>query len=134
LERIVPLILAFNDIISEITINGKRFRKIIRNNGVKVERYTVILKRESSVQIAIVLENNRVIKLDGIPKIFVSLPLVETANIDLPFVINSKNLEPTKERDFLLDTSENREILDQAFELYIELLSDLSYRQIKGST
>ena len=127
LERVIPLILAFNDIISQITINGKRFRKISTGNDVvKVERYNVILKGDDIVQIAIVLENNRIAKLDSIPKIFVSLPLVETANIDLPFVINSKNLEPTKERDFLLDTPENREILDRAFQLYIELLNDLS--------
>lgn len=131
----MPSIFAFNDI-HEITINGERFQKRIdeRQNCicVKVGANELYSKRdeEHGVQIGVLVNNGKVSDLANKPKIFVGMPLTETADyITVPFVINSVKFKPTKERDALSSDNEgkqqNEKLLQSSLNLYSELLCDI---------
>ncbi|MEM7818422.1 MAG: hypothetical protein QXP52_02970, partial [Candidatus Aenigmatarchaeota archaeon] len=90
--------------------------------------------KDSEIIVAIAIKDNEVIDLKGIPKIYVGMPLVKTADyINIPFVINCINFITTKERDSLSADKDgiNKDFLSQALELYKKLLEDLDLENIK---
>ncbi|MEM4160971.1 MAG: hypothetical protein QW531_03220 [Thermoplasmata archaeon] len=146
LTRCIPFLFAFNPILNEINIK----RKKINGENIKEEKYSreehtrSIIKwsnEDPKVEIAIRVENNEILSLEGIPKIFVGLPLIETENyLHIPFVINSRLFEPSEERDSLLfpqnenDQSINEILLRTAFEIYSKNLSELMKNQALRDT
>lgn len=145
LEVNLPFIFAFNDI-AEISINNTKYKKeecILTSNDrviwVGTDQVYLNQNQEMSVDIAILIRDNQIVSLNGRPKIFVAMPLTESADyIHIPFVINSRHFAPTKERDALSadqsvseenspsDFQINELILDEAFVLYLELVKKLA--------
>lgn len=137
LKKVIPLLFAFNDI-DEIVIDGEPYSKSVDSqNGIQsiiTGQYQVRSKKDGDAQVAILLEKNGIANLRRTPKIFVGLPLTETADyINIPFIINSIRFEPTEERDSLNNTDDNRAILKKAFTLYYELLRTLIENEEKPS-
>lgn len=142
LKRNLPFIFAFNDIVQQVTINGEKFIRQDNNNNSKDSIYKINVRRERStlptvhvkkdsdkkISIGIQIEDNEILNIEQLPKIYVGMPLTETADyIKIPFVISSVDFEPTKERDALTSDSEmNKELLSCAFGLYRELLDVVS--------
>lgn len=148
LKTNLPFLFAFNDIVKEIVINGERFVKRIENADkeeniqfIHIEgdhsNFPIVIKKDANHEIfvAIAIKDKEVIELEKLPKIYVGMPLTETADyINLPFVINSINFIPTKERDALSSGEEiNKMLLSRAIELYKDLLTEISaQKDIKG--
>jgi len=87
------------------------------------------LANSDAVDVALALdaETNTVRDLCDAPRIYVhGLPLVETGYyVGTPFVLNSARLETTEDRDSLTDTDTNKEILQEAFNLYCGLAEQI---------
>jgi hypothetical protein len=67
------------------------------------------------------------------PRLFLDFPLVGSEVLQIPFVMNSHQFEPTEPRDgiFLAESEDdntlrNKEVVNQAIELYLDLVRDLS--------
>lgn len=134
LEKTITLVLAFNPVIGAIRVNGVTFQKEEHNACSKDIRHimvggnTAYIKANSNptVQIALLLRDGEVKSLADQPKIYLGMPLTETADyVDIPFAINSTCFEPTPEREGLTHTGENAGILSAAFEMYFDLVNDL---------
>jgi len=134
LEKNIQFILAFNKNIISIKLNNKAFkidsekriddfiRKLVVNNKIIYTKKTEF----NDIEVAILIENGFIQSLNGYPKIFVGLPLTETADyIHIPFVVNSVKFDPTKERDALSDGNENRSLLEKAFNEYKSLIEKI---------
>lgn len=148
LKENLPFIFAFNNI-DEITINGEKHQKEEKesdgNDGfvqVGSDRVYLSQDEEKRVQIGILVRDNEIVSLSDWPKIFVAMPLTETAKyINIPFAINSTRFAPTKERDALsadspdsienipTDLEMNSDILERAFELYFDLVVTLASKE-----
>lgn len=133
LEKNIPFLFAFNEI-SEIYINESVYRKTIEYCNdlcwVSIDDRTVVVKKnlETLVSVGILIDKNTIVDLKQFPKIFIAIPLVKSADfMDVPFVISSPRFKPTKERDGLDNTwKDNRVRLQQAFNLYTDLVINLS--------
>ena len=134
LKKNIPFILAFNKIISEIKINGQTFKRKVQKRDeftskIKVNNREVYVRNDkiNSVQIAVIVENNVMQSLEGYPKIFIGMPLTETADyINIPFAINSLIFDSTKERDALSSDSENNKgLLEIALNEYRFLIEKI---------
>ena len=134
LKKNIPFILAFNKIISEIKINGQTFKRKVQKRDeftskIKVNNREVYVRNDkiNSVQIAVIVENNVMQSLERYPKIFIGMPLTETADyINIPFAINSLIFDSTKERDALSSDSENnKKLLESAFNEYRSLIEKI---------
>ena len=134
LRNNIPFVLTFNEIIEEVVIDGEVFRKEVQkvNNSISkviVNGRAVYIKEddENGFQVAILINNGAISNLKGYPKIFIGMPLIETADyINIPFAINSVLFDSTKERDALSSESEkNRELLNCAFEGYKQLINEI---------
>ncbi|MEM3573738.1 MAG: hypothetical protein QXJ62_05895 [Nitrososphaeria archaeon] len=135
IKKNLPFVCAFNNNIQEITIDDKKF--VNQRNLVNQSEPFIEIENDNNneIVVAIAIKDNEVMELKKIPKIYVGIPLIETADdINIPFVINSINFEPTKERDFLSsDNEKNKELLRLAFEIYKKLLKKISGKEnIKG--
>ena len=132
LKENLPFIFAFNNI-KEIIINGERFTKEITKNQniscIEVGKNAVYIKQdeENGLQVGALVEDEKVSSLDKRPKIFIGMPLTESADyINVPFVTNSVKFDSTKERDALSsDSEENKKLLHRSFHLYSELLNEI---------
>jgi len=97
LRNNIPFVLTFNEIIEEVVIDGEVFRKEVQkvNNSISkviVNGRAVYIKEddENGFQVAILINNGAISNLKGYPKIFIGMPLIETADyINIPFAINS---------------------------------------------
>jgi len=130
-KRCLPLIFAFNDVVKSITIDGTlyepEYSKIDVIEAVKVKETIFYFLNENGIHVGLLADNNQVSLLDEVPRIFLGMPLVETANlIKIPFIINSRKLAPTERRD-ALDSNQNinQEILIAASRLYKSFLNHL---------
>ncbi|HIH96809.1 MAG TPA: hypothetical protein HA348_04940 [Thermoplasmata archaeon] len=132
LRRNLPFIFAFNEVIQEIDINGEKFyREIETENNLTIvkfgncEVYTT-KDEDSKIQVGILVNDEEISGLNDYPKIFIGMPLTETADyITIPFVIHSIYFDSTKERDAISLDSKNSELLKSAFELYEQLLKEV---------
>ncbi len=141
LKENIGFVFAFNDAIKAINIKGEKFYREIETRDdltiVKVGREKVYTKKDDDdkIQIGILINDEKISDLNGYPKIFIGMPLTETADyITIPFVINSIRFDSTPERNALsLDSEINDKLLRRAFELYEELLTKVSeLKDIKG--
>lgn len=127
LKRNLPFLLYFNNILEKISIEGETFTK---------ENFNLFIESDESKEIfvAIAVEKNQIKELKGLPKIYVGMPLTETADyVNIPFIINTLKFEPTKERDALSNSEKNKNLLSQSFEIYKKLLKKISENEnVKG--
>lgn len=129
LRKNLPFIFAFNRI-DEITINNDKFSKKEKIESdiihVKVGNYVVCTKQdeENTIQVGILIENGKILDLKNKPRLYIGMPLTETADyISIPFIINSFKFDPTRERNALNgDNVKNIELIKKAFDLYEKLL------------
>lgn len=71
-----------------------------------------------------------------IAKLFCGLPMIGSENTGLPFIINSFDFEPTLEREGVEITpadKQNRELFQQASELYQLLLNDIAKKELDNA-
>jgi hypothetical protein len=152
LRNIGPLVLAFSSEIEEIVISteGNQWsvargdhekltetvdmvRVACRDGETAAVRYLAVAGASGDVQVVLPLsdapEGLTVALEASTPRLFVLFPLMTTERLPLPAVINSKRFKPTEDRDgIVLDgesmrISENKELLDAASELTLELLA-----------
>lgn len=109
--------------------------------------YIAVLE-EIAVSVAVEIEKgDRISILENskdLPKLFCEFPLLGTEEFPFPVVVNSKRFNPTEPRDgiFLTDKSsskivENKNLINKAYALYVELLeyvSERNYQQIYNMT
>lgn len=153
LEANIPYLLAFNDNIDTITVNGSMYtiRNIIKlstNNYQKIVAtkdnviYQLLLKiHTEKFQIALPYESidsdNNSIDLikkinKNISKIYCNFPLIGTETFPFPLVLNSSFFEVEKDRDKVREGDKgNLEIFDDVITEYRLLLSILSRKHIK---
>lgn len=160
LIKCVPFVLLFNEQISQIKIgspNDKReFRseitenensdahvttkKIIeQHNGESNEtEYALVQGKLGSIAAPL---GDGDVDLDGVPKVFLSLPLVGTKNFGFPAIINSSEILPLENRDGLdLGTSttasvlKNQKVLEESRDLLVDLISFVVDRNPKYRT
>lgn len=131
LQKCLTLIFAFNYRVKSITINSVLYTPEYSKTGAieafKVNDTTFYFLKDSGVYVGILSKNNEVCLLDGLPRIFLDMPLVETADfIKSPFIINSRQLAPTERRDALDNNQKiNEEILIAVPKLYKTFLNHL---------
>ena len=130
LMRNLPFLFAFNDI-HTITINGNEYSSSRENvsgvNVVKIGDKSVVYKGDNSIKVALLLDGKHLINLDEYSRIYVFLPLVGTADyIHIPFVVHSSDFNASEERDSISHDDENKNILNSAFRLLPELITDLT--------
>jgi hypothetical protein len=146
----IPYALAFLPNIKSVTIKHEEIVYEISkiDNLTSTIKYFTIHKRISSqsteINIVTIEKNNTTIAIEieqsdnktclkkfaaDLPKIFCDFPLIGTNDFTLPFVINSSNFNPTKERYGVVLTDkndenvlENKDIFANSVELYFELL------------
>ena len=139
LESLVPWILATNPKLAEVRLTGTSFTRHIEHrnnnsqyinifkNGNKIP-YDIMLYRNNSVSIAIQIEDGKIAQLPvDLPRIFISMPLLSSENIHLPFIISSPNLEPDEERGILAlgegeKAVENKRLLAEGFKSFYEVI------------
>lgn len=144
----LPYVFAFNDVIQEIGINKEKFKSQrkksedeesgsitvidIKSDQNRLPTIFVKKDKDNEVAVSIAVNGNKIITLEKLPRIYVGMPLIETADyVFIPLIINSSKFEPTKERDALDSQSEiNKKLLSRAFELYKELLQQISDKNI----
>ncbi len=133
LKSTLPFLLAFNDI-QEIVVNEERFVKQSSVNQsfarVDVGEHSVYVAKadDAGVQVGVLVQNGKIVSLAGRPKIFVGMPLTETADyLSIPFAVNSVAFEPTKERNALSAQydNKNRKLVELSFALYLTLIRAL---------
>ncbi len=129
LKMVVPLLFAYNAI-DEIIIDDVPHRKSDSSKNeiqfTTTGEYQVYSKTDGDVQVSVLLKDKGIANLKKMPKLFLGLPLTETADyINIPFIINCKNFDPTDDRDSLNNTPNNTVILKTAFSLYYDLLKSL---------
>ena len=162
LTIIAPYILAFNDKLAAIKITDQtrkvKFELVNEieqenciNKLVKEEEqgkppifHEVWMARENDIEIAIRGrkcddKTCRVEKLEGIPKIFIAFPLFGTQDLPFPAVVNSRLFEPTDKRDGIYlgskdtdDIKRNKNLLEEATELFVRLVSHLSSNKMEN--
>jgi hypothetical protein len=153
LEELIPYVLTFRPEIEELMVIDHRnnvppisyqredlhsdieglhlINTIVFQSGKKIEEILMgnILTKEAEIAFPIKrIEENQFRLLPypkNCPKLFCAFPLIGTHEFSLPFVLNSENFEPNRERDGI-DISEhdplNRQILVQAKDAYLKLL------------
>jgi hypothetical protein len=146
----IPYTLAFLPSIKSITI---KHEDVVYESS-KIEKISSIIKihtihkikssQSTEIKIVTIKKNNTTIAIEieqsgnktclkefaaDLPKIFCDFPLIGTNDFTLPFVINSSNFNPTKERYGVVLTDkndenvlENKDIFANSVELYFELL------------
>jgi hypothetical protein len=142
LEKYLPFILAFNNNLVEVAINDKIFTKKVDDTSQSMSIITTLLNgqpygnkilsktnEDSNITAGIICGDNLILPVsDEIPRLFISMPLISSEKIPLPFVISSLSLYPTEERDmvYLAGSEEkpkhNREVFQTAIELYHEII------------
>jgi hypothetical protein len=160
LERLSPYVLAFNPVLSLLTIHkdgqANRSQKIRqehladgivqvsieRHEGADLARTSVILAHHDDLSVAVLIRDiNGHLALDldpRAPKIFVAFPLFGTHDFCFPGVINCERFEPTEERDGIFlgvgDSPANRcnqQLMERACELAIGLLTFIVQKEWK---
>ena len=145
IEKLMPWILAFNDNLVEIIIDGVTFSKekgdiepnfstikTIRMSSVNETcNGEILINSHADVAVGVAIKENQLVRIEkDIPRIFVCMPLAGTEKLPIPFVVNSPILEPSEERDGVLlaseteneDVTRNRTILEEAFSCYYEIV------------
>jgi hypothetical protein len=130
LRENLAFVLAFNQI-AKLTVNGEEFvAKKIDDYRQCVGEDVVYAwhDQDNELQVAVLVREDKVVSLDGKPKIFVGMPLVETSDyIFTPFVINSTKFKPVRERNALESTYENnKSLIKRSMGLFRDLVEALS--------
>ena len=134
LKTNMSAIFGFNRKISEITINDEVFHPNF-SDGVSditcivsnLDQTLIIYPKEKEkLQIGLFFEEGKY-STKRRPPIYVGLPLVDTQDfIELPFIMNSREFLPTKERDALANNENNKSLLSNSFELFYGYISSVA--------
>ena len=123
---LMPYVMVINEKIEECTIykegRNTRFTRLSQNNvgdGFKVktilkneERIDIYYLQSKDLQDIVILplkSLTEAIRLDGIPKWFISFPLLGTENYGMNYIFHSSRLYPTEPRDMIVVPDGNRE-------------------------
>jgi hypothetical protein len=158
-ENLIPFVLAFNSNISKVELINNvenRFTLFEIKESFEDDHISKIAKTENNnetflfvlsdsrddVSIATeVSETQNGFSIKGVrdyPKIFCDFPLIGTENFHLPIIVNSFFFNPQDERNGIwlkddddddAEVQENRRILIKAFELYKELIAQISEKK-----
>ncbi|OOO00684.1 MAG: hypothetical protein ATN35_06055 [Epulopiscium sp. Nele67-Bin004] len=95
--------------------------------------HLVVNDEQDNLQIAIQLEQNKVVSLIDMDKAFCTFPLLGTDTLQIPYVINCKHFEVNEPRDGILLSSpqevkvvENLRLLDKTVSMYQEIIEYLN--------
>jgi len=151
-SKLIPFVLAFISKIGRVEIidNTTNIKTIFEKKGLydgliipifKIENEhetKVLILYCSNNKVAIAteieeIENGYSVKnIKDIPKIFCDFPLIGTENFHFPVIVNSFFFNPLTERDGIwlkstdsLEVKENQDILEQAVELYKNIISKI---------
>ena len=123
---LMPYVMVINEKIEECTIymegRNTRFTRLSQNNvgdGLKVktilkneERIDIYYLQSKDLQDIVILplkSLKEAIRMDGIPKWFISFPLLGTENYGMNYIFHSSRLYPTEPRDMIVVPDGNRE-------------------------
>ncbi len=149
LEKLMPWILSFNSKLVEIDLDGKTFTTETDDISKELARVSVLvagkkcdeevlLSTKGETVAGVLVQTNKVMGINKeTPRLFISMPLIGSEIVSIPFIINSVLMEPSEERDVLLladETDEddneentkvkqNKETIEQALNCYYTLLS-----------
>jgi hypothetical protein len=150
LEKLMPLVFAFNEEVDQIVINDQPFRRKMKPLNDSIKKVSVeprcqkslgevLLSTNSDISIGLILRSNTIVKpLDDVPRVFISMPLMGSERIPIPFVIESRRLEPSEKRDSLLLAGDNglvkqnKELIQTAFTRFYDLLQFCITEERKG--
>jgi hypothetical protein len=138
IKEILPYIFCFNDKLTEVRLATGTIVETYHREGVAAGEIQ-LMRNDKPISIPIlqnedgsvrVIMGSANIKLDGIPKLFLYYPLMETADAGTNFIIHAKDFKPNKERDYLYmapgnpeiktDVKVNESLLSIGFKLAIE--------------
>lgn len=146
LKATLPYVLAFNQNIHSININGETFERensdpilsnfknqiltFKSNNMGKVNlRYLLLLKQNSTTvacPIEYDFENDLIFFLpipENMPKLFCDFPLIGSEEYPFPIIMNSDLLEVEIDRNDIRDgNTENKKIIEEAVSLYKRII------------
>lgn len=153
LRNWLPFLFAFNAELSAVTIDGQTFvRKEEPEADEKFTRVSVVSKaqdgsedlqvlrlcdKDHNVTVAVVVRGEEVMAVPAdVPRIFVSMPLIGTERIPLPFVIDSSLLEPEEDRNAVYLSGEfaqkNSKLLEQSLADFFDLVTLCVDKKLKG--
>ena len=122
---------------SSIDSDGfKKVKKVVDGNQTIVR---LLHLTDGRVSIAVRVKKSgaifEILSVEDIPKLFCDFPLIGSENFHFPVVINSFFFNPQTERDgvWLMGDSdaeviENKELIEQALGLYMDLINDISQK------
>lgn len=133
LKTNMSAILGFNRKISEIIINDDvyhpKFSTGIIDILCSIPKLDQILriypKKDEKLQIGLIFEEGKYSNKRR-PPIFIGMPLSDTQDfLELPFLINSLDFSPTKERDALSNDEGNKSLLSNSFKMFEEYIASI---------
>jgi|GEM_PF-1285652 len=153
MQRVLPYVLALNTEIEEVSvsINGKALswrredteklseelgivRIGVKDNGGQLKPVYIAVVTGSKVFLARQIEINgnkkSIIRINNIPKLFIAFPLYGTEIFPVSAIINSREFEPTEDRNGIWlreasteETQRNRGLIAEALEAFLKLVS-----------
>jgi hypothetical protein len=138
LQSLTPWILAVNSKLTEVKLPGTSFARQPKNDKKNPDRVTILengsktpfdilLCGSTSLSVGIQIEGNNIAQLpEDLPRLFISMPLIGSESVPLPFVISSPRLEPAEERDILVlaegaEAISNKNVLEEALNSFYQL-------------
>jgi len=120
---------------------GVKIYEFVSNDSNKeiVQKYLLKEEDNISVSLPILESNNQLLKIkENCPRIFCDFPLIGTENFSIPFVVQSKNYNPTEPRDaiYLSDKQEdeiinNVNLMRKSLKVFYDLVDWLISKKFK---
>jgi hypothetical protein len=153
LEQLILFLFSFNERLTEIRIGDKLFTKAIKDlrpnlslvsvilNGKQLE--TEFLMRSGTegsekLEVGVLFRDGAILTMPhDIPRLFISMPLIGSEKIPIPFIISSTALVPQEEREILSlagnenEVKKNIDILEEAIALFYELVDSCIHKGYK---
>ena len=125
---------------SEIVDGFKKITKI-HNGKTTIVRLLYATNGKVSIAVRAIKKDDdfEILGIENVPKLFCDFPLIGTENFHFPIVVNSFYFNPQTERDGIWlmgendpEVIENRDILEQAFLLYKDMIDDIETKSFKN--
>lgn len=119
------------------------FKKITKIHNGKTTIVRLLYATNGTVSIAVRAikkdDDFEILGIENVPKLFCDFPLIGTENFHFPIVVNSFYFNPQTERDGIWlmgendpEVIENRDILEQAFLLYKDMIDVIETKSFKN--
>ena len=125
---------------SEIVDGFKKIKKIY-NGKTTIVRLLYATNGIVSIAARAIKKDDyfEILSIENLPKLFCDFPLIGTENFHFPIVVNSFYFNPQTERDGIWlwgendsEVIENKDILEQAFLLYKEMIDGIETKSFKN--